>query len=82
MLPQRLKEARKNKGFTAQYMADTLHTGLRNYRKYESGHASPTLEGLINMVAILEVSADYLLGIKDADSVDVCQINPPEHPKE
>ena len=64
MFPQRLKEARKIKGYTAQFMADSLLTGIRNYRKYESGHANPTLEGLGKIADILGVSTDYLLGRK------------------
>ena len=65
MFPQRLNETRKNKGFTAQYMADVLKTGIRHYRKYESGHANPTLEGLVVLADTLDVSTDYLLGRDD-----------------
>ena len=61
MFSKRLNENRKSKGFTAQYMADMLHTGIRNYRKYESGDSSPTLDGLIKIADILNVSTDYLL---------------------
>ncbi len=61
MFSQRLNETRKSKGFTAQYMADMLHTGIRNYRKYESGDSSPTLDSLIKIADILNVSTDYLL---------------------
>ena len=42
-------------------MADMLQTGIRNYRKYESGDAKPTLDGLIMIADILDVSTDYLL---------------------
>ena len=62
MFAKRLKVARKNKGFTAQQMADCLDTGLRNYRKYESGDARPSFEALIAIANKLEVSTDYLLG--------------------
>lgn len=62
MFSQRLNEIRKSRGYTAQYMADALQTGIRNYRKYESGHANPTLEGLIKIADILDTSTDYLLG--------------------
>ena len=61
MLGERLNKTRKERGITAQQMADALQTGLRNYRKYESGHANPTLEGLVLIVDILNVSTDYLL---------------------
>lgn len=65
MLSERLNQTRKSKGYTAQYMADALQTGIRNYRKYESGDANPTLEGLIKIADILDISTDYLLGRDD-----------------
>ena len=61
MFSERLKQARKARGPTAQQMADALGTGLRNYRKYESGDARPTLDGLVIIADMLEVSTDYLL---------------------
>ena len=57
----RLNQTRKEKGYTAQQMADKLNTGIRNYRKYESGDTNPTLERLIEIADILEVTTDYLL---------------------
>lgn len=57
----RLNQTRKEKGYTAQQMADKLTISLSTYRKYESGHRSPNLEMLSNIADILEVSADYLL---------------------
>lgn len=61
MFCDRLNALRKKNGFTAQQMADMLQTGIRNYRKYESGDAKPTLDGLIVIADILDVSTDYLL---------------------
>ncbi len=61
MFPQRLNQTRKAKGFTAQFMADKLNISIRNYRKYESGHVRPTLECLVKIADILNVSTDYLL---------------------
>lgn len=61
MFSERLKQARKARGLTAQQMADALGTGLRNYRKYESGDARPTLDGLVIIADMLKVSTDYLL---------------------
>ena len=44
MFADRLNQTRKERGLTAQKMADLLCTGIRNYRKYESGDAKPTLD--------------------------------------
>lgn len=62
MFPQRLNETRKLRGLTAQQMADALHTGVRNYRKYESGDARPTIDNIVVIADLLDVSLDYLLG--------------------
>ena len=61
MLGKRLNQTRKEKGFTAQKMADLLFVSLRNYQKYESGDIRPSLEGLVQIADILDVSTDYLL---------------------
>lgn len=61
MFSKRLNKVRKEKGFTAQQMADFLETGIRNYRKYESGDSNPTLKTLVKIADILDVSIDYLL---------------------
>ena len=62
MFGKRLNDTRKEKGYSAQQMADFLHISLRNYRKYESGDVKPTLEGLVVIADILDVSTDFLLG--------------------
>lgn len=61
MFPQRLNQVRKSKGITAQQMADNLQLALRSYRMYESGDRSPSLDMLIKIADILDVSIDYLL---------------------
>ena len=61
MFAERLNRTRKEKGITAQKMADALNTGIRNYRKYGSGDAKPTLDGLVLIADLLDVSTDYLL---------------------
>ena len=86
MFKDRLRAARIARGFTAQNLADLLHTGLRNYQKYESGDARPTFEGLVVLSDYLNVPTDFLLGRDDylkslGVSVDVPPEGPPRHPK-
>lgn len=61
MFGQRLNQVRKTKGFTAQKMADLLSVSIRTYRNYESETSSPSLEALVKIADILNVSTDYLL---------------------
>lgn len=61
MFSDRLNAARKARRITAQQMADALNTGIRNYRKYESGDSTPPLETLVRIADILDISLDELL---------------------
>lgn len=59
---KRLNLVRKERGQTAQSMADMLGIGLRSYRAYESGDREPYFETLVKIADYLDVSTDYLLG--------------------
>lgn len=74
MFPQRLNQVRKSKGITAQYMADKLQMQIRGYRKYESGDSLPSIETLVKIADILDISTDYLLCRDDflAKHADEC----------
>lgn len=61
MFGQRLNHTRKSKGFTAQAMADRLSVSIRTYRHYESETSYPSLDTLVKIADILDVSTDYLL---------------------
>lgn len=62
MLGKRINEIRKERGITAQSMADMLHINLRSYRNYESGDREPSVESIIKIADILDISVDYLFG--------------------
>ena len=68
MFHERLNSTRKERGITAQHMADLLNMELRSYRKYESGDRTPSLETLVKIADILEVSTDYLLCRDDSSN--------------
>ncbi len=85
MFGQRLNFVRKSKGITAQKMADELQIALRSYRMYESENRFPSLEMLVKIADILDVSTDYLLcrdkflqshGVFSDGSPDDLQANP------
>lgn len=58
---KRLNKTRKEKGVTAQNMADLLGIGLRSYRAYESGDREPSFSVLVKIADHLETTTDYLL---------------------
>jgi len=61
MFCTRLNQTRKEKGFTAQAVADYLGLQIRSYRRYESGDSAPPLETLVKLADLFDVSTDYLL---------------------
>lgn len=86
MFQDRLRAIRISRGYTLQFIADQLDTGLRNYQKYESGDARPTFEGLVLLADILNVPTDLLLERDDylkslGVSFDVSLEGPPRRPK-
>ena len=86
MFKDRLRSTRMARRLTLQQTADALFISLRNYQKYESGHASPTLEGLVKLADLLSVPTDYLLGRDEylastGVHVDVPKESPPRRPR-
>lgn len=61
MFNQRLRETRMKNGFTQQNMADKLHVSLNTYQKYEQAERCPSLNCLVSIADIFDVSIDYLL---------------------
>lgn len=60
-----LKEQRKLCGYTQRQIAEKLGISQPSYIRYENGSSEPTLENLIKLADLFDVSADYLLGRKE-----------------
>lgn len=58
----RLKEKRKELGLTQQALGDLIGVGKSVVCCYEKETRNPTLESIIELVHVLGVSSDYLLG--------------------
>lgn len=86
MFNKRLRASRMKCKYTQQNMADMLDISLNAYQKYEQSERSPSLECLVKMADILNVSTDYLLCRDEflkslGVSFDVSQTSPPKNPK-
>lgn len=57
----RLLQIRKAQGLTQQGLGDAAQLHINQIRRYESGSAQPTLEGLIKLAKALHVSLDELV---------------------
>lgn len=67
----RLKELRKQNGFTQKQIADRIGVTKSVISFYELKERAPSPEVLIKLSYIFHVSTDYLLGIERNKTVDV-----------
>lgn len=59
---ERLIEQRKLNNLTQRQIADMLGIKQPSYIRYEKGDAQPSLESLVKLADIFDVSIDFLLG--------------------
>lgn len=57
----KLRQARLRKGVTQEWMAQRMHIHRSTYAKYEIGGVDPGVEGLRQIVRILEIDPRDLL---------------------
>ena len=60
-----LIELREINHLTQRQMAERLGISQPSYIRYEKGRAEPTLENLVKIADIFDVSIDYLCGRKE-----------------
>ena len=60
MFKDRLKSARKSKGFTQEFVANEIGVKKSTFSGYESGNSEPDMEKLIKIMKLLEIDANYL----------------------
>ncbi|MDD4316628.1 MAG: helix-turn-helix transcriptional regulator [Clostridia bacterium] len=65
MFIKRLKEARQEKKLTQAEMANLLNISKTGYAGWEQGRTEPNLDMLSKLCKILNVSADYLIGLSE-----------------
>lgn len=62
---ERLTEVLKDSKYKQNEIAEMLHIDESNISQYKVGATQPSFEIFINLCQILDVSADYLLGLTD-----------------
>ncbi len=63
--PKRLKALRIEKGYTLKTISNDLSVPLTTYANYEQGKREPSLQMLIAICNLLDVTSDYLIGRTD-----------------
>ena len=69
IFPKRLKEVRIAKGKNQNEMAIALDIARPSYANFERGKTYPKFENLIKIAEELEISIDYLVGIRDDKNI-------------
>ena len=62
---KRLKESRKANNLTQKAISEMMGIVLQQYQTYESGRYELNYQQMKTVCEILNVSADYLLGMKE-----------------
>lgn len=62
---ERLRELRKASPLTQKAIADELGISVTAYQYYESGKNQPSIENLIKLGEMFNVTLDYLTGRSD-----------------
>ena len=60
----RLRELRKNNNISQKKLSSYLNFGYTAIANYESGRNEPSLDSLIKIAEVLDVTIDDLLGMK------------------
>ena len=65
LIGKRIKEIREKKGLSQDKLADMLDTSQGTISSWETGRCLPHTYSLIVFAKELDVSLDYIVGIKD-----------------
>ena len=68
-LGNRLRELRKQKGYSQQQLADHLHLSRSSIEMYESGERDPSTETKEAIADFFNVNMDYLFGRQESNEI-------------
>ena len=77
MCHNKIKEARKAKGWTQQDLAERMGTTQQTIQRYENGSRNLRASVLANLSRVLDVTVAYLLGMTDENDVVEQPVNVP-----
>lgn len=71
----KLKEARKTKGYTQKEVATKLQVVESAYANWEQGRAEPSINAIKQLTQILDITPNYLFGLEDYSVVPMTSNN-------
>lgn len=69
IIGERIKKERIKRGFSQQQLGDMLDVSKVSICGYETGTRTPTMETFLDIIKVLELTPDYLLG-REIDAVN------------
>ena len=76
IFPERLRKLRKRRNMTQIDLAERLEISPSTVSSYERDTADPSINVLIKLSSILDVSTDYLLGLENREYVSIDGLSP------
>ena len=74
--PNKLRHLRKTKGWSQGQLGKMIGADLQRISKYERGVMWPTMELMVRLAKVFEVSVDYL--IRDKENATISKIKNPD----
>lgn len=74
MLNERISELRRAFNWTQVQLADKLNVSKQAVSNWENDNIQPSIEMLIKLSKIFNVSTDYLLGLENVRQLDVSDL--------
>lgn len=60
VIGKKIQQARKDKGYTQEYVAEEIDKSIDILRSIENGRSVGSLETLLNICNVLEITLDYI----------------------
>ena len=76
MLNQRIRALRQSRGMSQVDLARLLGVTKQSVSNWENDNIQPSIEMLKKLAAVFAVSTDYLLGLSEAQALDVGGLTP------
>ena len=76
MLNQRIRALRQSRGMSQVELARLLDVTKQSVSNWENDNIQPSIEMLKKLAAVFSVSADYLLGMAEVQTLDVSGLSP------
>ncbi len=75
MLNQRIRELRLAKNMSQVQLAEIIGVTKQSVSNWENDNILPSVDMVIKLASVFDVSSDYLLGLDNSRSVDVSDLS-------